>query len=123
MGQELLDINPSYYFRSKTRYFLATTSTGLRVVRGSTSKSYSYACVAMQRSEWGWVTNLWSSREELAQRNAKSYNRYYKGTITFEVVKTQEITSKEARQIKKQLNKEIDDYQNNKQSTTTTEEN
>ena len=95
MGQELLDINPTHYRRYRTRYFLATSSTGLRAVRGSTSKTYSHACIATARSEWGWVTNLWSSREDLAIRNAKSYNKWYKGAVTFEAVPTQEITAKE----------------------------
>ena len=116
MGQELLEISNNYYQRKRTRYFLATTSTGLRVVRGSASKLYSHACVATQRSDWGWVTNLWSSRKELAQRNANTYNKYYKGAITFEVVPTQEITPKEARKIKKEINQEILDYQNEKES-------
>ena len=116
MGQELLEMSSGYYQRTRTRYFLATTSTGLRVVRGSASKHYPYACVATQRSEWGWVTNLWSSRKDLAQRNANTYNKHYKGAISFEVVETQEITPKEARKIKKEINQEILDYRNEKES-------
>lgn len=121
MGQELLEISDSYYHRYRTRYFLATTSTGLQVVRGSTSRSYSYACVATARSEWGWVTNLWSSRKDLAERNKRSYDKAYKDSgISFEVVETQEITAKEARKIKKQIWKEIEDYQSAKEQSQVT---
>ena len=110
MGQELLAVNPNNYQRSKTRYFLATSSTGLRAVRGSQSRSYSHACIATARSDWGWVTSLWSSRLDLAQRNAKAYGKYYHGTITFEAVETVEITAKEARVIKKEINLECEKY-------------
>jgi hypothetical protein len=113
MGQELLERRG--YVRQRTRYFLATTSNGLRVVRGSSSKEYPYACVATARSDWGWVVNLWSSRKDLAQRNANAYNKHYlKEGTTFEVVATTEITPKEARQIKKELNQEILDYREQK---------
>ena len=96
-----------------------SSSTGLRAVRGSTSKTYSHACIATARSEWGWVTNLWSSREDLAKRNAKTYNKYYRESgegITFEAVPTQEITASEARKIRKEINKEITDYQSQKEA-------
>ena len=116
MGQELLEMSSGYYQRTRTRYFLAVSSTGLRAVRGTGSRHYPYACIATTRSDWGWVTNLWSSRKDLAQRNANSYNKHYKGAITFEVVETQEITPKEARQIKKQINQELIDYQKEKES-------
>lgn len=116
MGQELLDISDNYYKRTRTRYFLATSTTGLRAVRGSNSKVYSHACIATTRSEWGWVTNLWSSREDLAKRNTGAYNKHYKGAITFETVTTQEITPKEARAIKKEINKEVTDYQTQKEN-------
>ena len=116
MGQELFDL--PFKPRPKTRYFLATSSTGLRAVRGSTSKVYSHACIATSRTEWGWVTNLWSSRLDLAKRNVSAYNRYYeqsKNHISFEAVETKEITPKEARQIKKEINQEVKEYQLSKE--------
>ena len=115
MGQELLEVglnNDYYYQRTPRKFFLATSSTGLRAVRGSASKVYTHACIATKRSEWGWVTNLWSSRADLAERNARSYTKHYSESgITFEAVEVKEITAKEARQIKKEIWQEVENYQ------------
>lgn len=116
MGQELLSKNPNNIYKRKTRYFLATSSTGLRAVRGSQSKVYSHACIATVRSDWGWVTSLWSSRLDLAEKNVRAYDRYYKESdtgISFEAVETKEITSKEARVIKKEINLEVEKHKLN----------
>jgi hypothetical protein len=117
MGQELLEVginNNYYYKRTPRKFFLATSSTGLRAIRGSASKVYSHACIATSRSEWGWVTNTWSSRLDLAKRSASGYNKWGKGVITFEVVEAVEITAKEARQINKELKLEIQNYKENR---------
>lgn len=106
MGQELLERKG--YTRRPTRYFLATSSNGLRAIRSSQSKNYTHACIATEPSDWGWVTSLWSSRVELAEKNAKTYERYYNGTKKFEAVATVEITAKEARLIKKEINLEAE---------------
>ena len=120
MGQELLEVglnNNYYYKRTPRKFFLATSSTGLRAIRGSAHKVYSHACIATSRSEWGWVTNTWSSRLDLAERNVRSYNKC-KGLITFEVVEAVEITAKEARQINKEIKLELKNYQETKQLQT-----
>lgn len=106
MGQELLEHRG--YQRTRTRYFLATSSNGLRAVRGSGSKVYTHACIATEPSDWGWVTSLWSSRLDLAIKNVKTYERYYNGSKKFEAVPTVEITAKEARLIKKEINLEAE---------------
>lgn len=116
MGQELLEARGVP--RNRTRYFLATTSTGLRVIRGSTNREYPYACVATTRTNYGSTVDVWSSREELAQKNLKSMTKWYnKSTdsqMSFEVIRTQEISAKEARVIKKELHKEFMDYREEK---------
>lgn len=101
MGQELLDLNG--YIRKRRKYYLATNSKGHRIVRGTTEKEYTHATISKDRSAWGFIYATFTTRLDLANR----YSRNWKDS---EVVEVKEITSKEARQLKKEIWKEIDTF-------------
>ena len=103
--------------RQRKRYFLATTSTGLRAIRGSATKEYKFACVSTNRLAFGSVIHLWSTREDLANRSRttaiRNWNCSTTNPMNFEVVKTIEVTPKEAKKIKAELHIEMLKHQHN----------
>lgn len=100
MGQELLNITESSYaFRSKRRYYLAVNSKGHMVVRGSTQKEYTHATIYSELYNSGYCYATFTTRLDLAQRYSRRWDKS-------EVVEVKEITSKEAKQIKKQIEEE-----------------
>lgn len=112
MGQELLEIQPSdWKFRSKRRFYLATNSKGYKVVRGSSSKELTHATIAGDLTQWGWCYATFTTRLDLAQR----YSKRWKGS---EVVEVKEITTKEARQHRKEIEQMRQDYLERQASNT-----
>lgn len=106
MGQELLKIQPSdwnYNHKNRRKFYLATNSKGYKVVRGSSSKELTHATIAGDLTKWGWCYATFTTRLDLAQR----YSKRWKGS---EVVEVKEITTKEARQYKKEIEQMRQDY-------------
>lgn len=101
MGQELFDVR---WIRKPRKYYLATNSKGHKVVRGSAEKEYTHATIYKDLYASGYCGATFSSRLDLAQRYAKRWSNH-------EVVEIKEITSKEARQHKKEINQVAKDYQ------------
>jgi len=98
MGQELLSVKG--YTRNPRKYFVATNSKGYKAVRGSADKDYSYCVIAKDYSQWGSIYSSWSATEHNAKKYCKTWNR--NGEL-YEVVKCEQVTAKEARLIKKQI--------------------
>lgn len=102
MGQELLDVKG--YQRRPRKFFVATNSKGYKAVRGSAEKDYSYCVIAKEYSEWGSIYASWSATEHNANKYCKTWNN--READRYEVVKCEQVTAKEARLIKKQINLE-----------------
>jgi hypothetical protein len=110
MGQELLD---TQYEKKPRVYYLATTTNGMKFVRGSWKDRYTHAVVCSQSEHfrpnqietWGTC----HGRLDLAQR---TFNRYNKTQYTsrYELVEFVKITAKEFRAIKRQTKKEYQEY-------------
>lgn len=100
MGQELLE--KQGWIRTPRKYFVATNSNGYRAIRGSADKDYSYCVIAKEVSQWGYVYASWSATEHNAKKYCKTWNNRAKYE-EYEVVKCEQVTSKEARLIKKAI--------------------
>jgi predicted patatin/cPLA2 family phospholipase len=111
MGQELFDVD-SFYEKKPRRYYVATNNKGFMVVRSSASKYYSHAVVAKTPTKWGAVYSTFTTRLQLANRYCKSWNNKYKeyeDGKEFEVVVAKEVSSKEFRLAKKEIQKRYDE--------------
>jgi hypothetical protein len=106
MGQELLEIpDNNYAFRRKRKYYLATNSKGHKVVRGTTEKKYTHATIHNDLYASGYCYATFTTRLDLAKRYARAWGD------NAEVVEVLEITSKEARQHKKDINNTAHNHQ------------
>lgn len=99
MGQELLD--RVGYVRRPRKFFVATNSKGYKAVRGSAEKDYSWCVIATDYSQWGSIYASWSATEHNAKKYCKTWNN--REANRYEVVKCEQVTAKEARLIKKQI--------------------
>jgi hypothetical protein len=113
MGQELLNANVSWTRKPRT-YYLATTSTGMKFVRGSGTDCYTHAVVCSKSAHFRpnqvETYGTCHGREDLAKR---TFNRYKKHSSTdweYELVELVKITAKEVREIKKQTKKEYNEW-------------
>lgn len=102
MGQELLD--EVGYTRKLRKYYLAVNSKGHKVVRGSTEKEYTHATIYGDLFNTGYCYATFTTRLDLAKR----YSRGWKGS---EVVEVKEVTTKEARQLKKEIHAKANEHQ------------
>ena len=102
MGQELMDIYPANYkFRhaSQRKFYLAINSSGLKVVRGSDRKIHSHAVISKEPSRYnGKAYATFTTRFDLAKRYLTTW-----GKRDYEIVEVKEITSKEVKQLKKEI--------------------
>lgn len=104
MGQELL--NHKGWIKKPRKYFVATNSKGYRVVRGSADKDYFYCVMSKELSEWGGIYSSFSATEHNAKKYCKSWNNKAEEE-QYEVVKCVQVTAKEVRVIKKEINLEV----------------
>ena len=106
MGQELLDYKG--YERKPRTYYIATTSTGLKFIRGSHDDRYTHSVVCTkaphfrpeQIETYGWC----HARKDLAIRNfnrQKKFSAEQDNKYEYELIELQKITAKEVRKIKK----------------------
>jgi hypothetical protein len=105
MGQELL--NQTGFTKTPRKFFVATNSNGQRMVRGSAYKDFYYAVIAKDlnpNAGWSYVT--FSATERNANKYCSSWNNKER-TDLYEVVKCVQVTAKEARLIKKEINLEF----------------
>ena len=100
MGQELLD--RVGYVRRPRKYFVATNAQGYKAVRGSADRDYSYCVMSKDFTQWGYLYASWSATEHNAKKYCKTWNNK-EGQEMYEVVKCEQVTAKEARLIKKQM--------------------
>lgn len=107
MGQELLDHKG--WIKKPRKYFVATNSKGYRVVRGSADKDYSYCVMAKELSVWGSIYASWSATEHNAKKYCKTWNNKAQEE-QYEVVKCVQVTAKEVRVIKKEIQLEAIKY-------------
>jgi len=103
MGQELLE--RTGWIKTPRKYFVATNSQGYKVVRGSAEKDYSWCVISKDFTEWGYLYASFSATEHNANKYCKTWNNRATEAKEglYEVVKCEQITSKEARLIKKQM--------------------
>ena len=104
MGQELLEHKG--WIKKPRKYFVATNSKGFRVVRGSADRDYSYCVIAKELSVWGSIYASFSATESNAKKYCKTWNNRHKDEM-FEVVKCVQVTAKEVRVIKKEIQLEV----------------
>lgn len=124
MGQELLNTNLNWTRKPRT-YYLATTSAGLKFIRGSHDDRYTYAVVCNkaphfrpnQIDTYGWC----HAREDLAKRNfnrLKKFGAEQNNEYGYEIIQLVKITAKEVREIKNKAKKEWQRYQQEQQQLT-----
>jgi hypothetical protein len=113
MGQELLNVDVSWTRKPRT-YYLATTSSGKKFVRGSATDCYTHAVVCDKsphfRPNQIETYGTCHGREDLAKR---TFNRWKKETSLdweWQLVELVKITAKEVREIKKQTKKEYNEW-------------
>jgi len=104
MGQELLE--RTGYVRTPRKYFVATNSNGYRVIRGSADRDYFYCVIAKELSVLGSIYASFSATESNAKKYCKTWNNRHKNEV-YEVVKCVQVTAKEVRVIKKEIQLEI----------------
>ena len=104
MGQELLE--RTGWVKKPRKYFVATNSKGYRVVRGSADRDYFYCVMSKELSEWGGIYSSFSATEHNAKKYCKSWNNKAQEE-QYEVVKCVQVTAKEVRVIKKEINLEV----------------
>ena len=115
MGQELLDYKG--YERKPRTYYIATTSTGLKFIRGSHDDRYTHAVVCTkaphfkpeQIETYGWC----HARKDLAVRNfnkQKKFSAEKDNKYEYELIELQKITAKEVREVKKQAKKQYQQW-------------
>jgi hypothetical protein len=104
MGQELLE--RTGWVKTPRKYFVATNSKGYRVIRGSADRDYFYCVMSKDLSEWGGIYSSFSATEHNAKKYCKSWNNKAKEE-QYEVVKCVQVTAKEVRAIKKEINLEV----------------
>lgn len=100
MGQELLAVRG--YIRTPRKYFVATNSKGYKAIRGSADRNYGWCVIAKELSEWGSIYASWSKTEHNAKKYCTTWNN--READRYEVVKCVQVTAKEARAIKKEIN-------------------
>jgi len=100
MGQELLD--RVGYVKTPRKFFVATNAQGYKTVRGSADKDYAWCVISKDFTQWGYLYASWSATEHNAKKYCKTWNNKA-GEELYEVVKCEQVTSKEARLIKKQM--------------------
>jgi protein tyrosine phosphatase len=116
MGQELLAVNLNWT-RTPRTYYLATTSTGLKFIRGSHDDRYTHAVVCTkaphfkpeQIETYGWC----HARKDLAVRNfnkQKKFSAEQDNKYEYELIELQKITAKEVREVKKQAKKQYQQW-------------
>jgi len=118
MGQELLNIT-GYTPKPRT-YYLATTSNGLKFVRGSHDDRYSHAVVC-SKSPYHLANQVETygtchGRYDLAKRTFNSYNKNIQEGWEYELVELVKVTAKEVRAIKKA--QRLSEVQNNQRTET-----
>lgn len=94
-------------------YYKATASNGVFALRSSWRDMYSHACIKVETqilfdNQLTYAT--YHSTEKLAERNVKSYTKYYEGRIKFELVELERITAKEYRRLKRLEQKSLKEY-------------
>jgi len=104
MGQELLE--RTGYVRTPRKYFVATNSNGYRVIRGSADRDYFYCVIAKELNAWGSIYSSFSATESNAKKYCKTWNNRQKNEV-YEVVKCVQVTAKEVRVIKKEIQLEV----------------
>jgi hypothetical protein len=104
MGQELLE--RTGWVKTPRKYFVATNSKGYRVIRGSADRDYSYCVMSKDLTEWGGIYSSFSATKHNAEKYCKSWNNRAKEE-RYEVVKCVQVTAKEVRAIKKEINLEV----------------
>ena len=107
MGQELLD--RVGYTKVRPKYYLATNSKGHSIVRGSTTKKYTHAVISVEPFSIGYCYGTFTTRLDLANRYCNRFNK--NETYKWEVVEVKEVSTKEARQLKKDIHARAVDYQ------------
>jgi len=123
MGQELLDVGT--YERPQRVFYLATTSTGYKFVRGSWIDKYSHAVVCSkaphfrpnQIETYGWC----HGRKDLADRNFKRMKKFDDDNgneYAHELIELVKITAKEARAIKKEAKKQYEQWREEQRNAT-----
>jgi hypothetical protein len=117
MGQELLNVNLNWTRQPRT-YYLATTSNGMKFVRGSATNCYTHAVVCSKAPHFGSnqiETYGWChGREDLAKRNfnrLKKFGVEQNSDYEYELVELIQITAKEVREIKKQAKKQRQEWE------------
>ena len=113
MGQELLEVNLNWTRRPRT-YYLATTSTGMKFVRGSATDCYTHAVVCSKSPHFrpNQIESYGTchGREELAKRTFNSWKKNASPDWGYELVELVKITAKEVRELKKQTKKEYKEW-------------
>lgn len=113
MGQELLEIEDSLWRRNNARtYYVATSSKGYMVLRGSHADKYTHATIVIEPHERsnGYVWASFTSQEKYAKRYAKAGQS--------EAVELKKITAKEYRQLKKEIDKKAEEWRELQARTT-----
>jgi hypothetical protein len=103
MGQELLDRQG--WIKKPRKYFVATNSNGYKAIRGSADRNYEWCVIAKEVSQWGSIYASWSKTEHNAKKYCTTWNN--READRYEVVKCIQVTAKEARVIKKEINLQI----------------
>lgn len=118
MSNDLFD--PRYEKRYEPRtYYKATASNGVFALRSSWRDMYNYACVKVETQilfENQLTYATYHSTEKLAERNVKSYNKYYEGRIKFELVELERLTASEYRRLKRLEQKHLKEYREKRNS-------
>ena len=112
MGQELLDIKGRT--RKPRTYYLATTSTGMKFLRGSWQDVYSHAVVCSKsphfRPHQVETYGSCSSRENLAKRSFNRHKKHPQEGWEWELIELQKVTAQEFRAIKRASKKEWEQH-------------
>jgi hypothetical protein len=122
MGQELLDVGT--YERPKRVFYLATTSTGYKFVRGSWIDKYTHAVVCSKapnfRPDQIETYGSCHARKDLAQRNFNRLQKFNRGEFgyEYELIELVKISAKEVRAIKKQSKNEYEQWREEQRNAT-----
>jgi hypothetical protein len=88
--------------KTPKRYFVAVSSDGQwTATRSSESRIYSHAVLVLAKHWSGEVCSSWCSREDLAEKQFKNMKNWTADPC--ELVESKEVTAKEYRQLKKEL--------------------
>ena len=116
MGQELLNTNLNWTRKPRT-YYLATTSSGMKFIRGSGEDCYTHAVVCNKsphfRPKQIETYGTCHGRFDLAKRTFNRWQKVADSNWEWEMVELVKITAKEVREIKKQTKQEYKEWRDN----------